>query len=144
LVLLARPAALYRRPEHPLLQQTPPVHRRRCRAMPGPSWCSTSLSPRACARCSSWNRIRRYWWELTFDNPSLLRDLTLCGDNLLFTWNSWLEHDARNGGLVNLRACYIPNFRHRTCVSSAPSCNWRDVPYRHPSSGWWIGPLLRS
>ncbi|CAI8854117.1 hypothetical protein EMIT0P44_20135 [Pseudomonas sp. IT-P44] len=46
--------------------------------------------------------------ELCCDNLSLLRDLTLCSDNILFTWSSWLDHDDRNGGLVNLGSLLHP------------------------------------
>uniref|UniRef100_UPI00403FB6DB hypothetical protein n=1 Tax=Pseudomonas sp. WP18 TaxID=3118752 RepID=UPI00403FB6DB len=51
--LPAEPAALYCRPEHPLLQQNTPRHRRRYRASHGPPLCSTNLSPRVYARCSA-------------------------------------------------------------------------------------------
>lgn len=45
---------------------------------------------------------------LSCDNLSLLRDLTLCSDNLLFTWNSWLKRGGRHDGLVNLGALLRP------------------------------------
>ncbi|WP_111455225.1 hypothetical protein [Pseudomonas sp. URMO17WK12:I6] len=58
--------------------------------------------------------------ELSCDNLSLLRDLTLCSDNILFTWSSWLDHGDRNGGLVNLGSLLHPELSPSDmCIESA-------------------------
>jgi hypothetical protein len=33
---------------------------------------------------------------------------------------------------------YVPSFHQRTCISSAPSCNWRDAPFHRWRSVWLI------
>lgn len=106
--LPAQPAALYCRPEHPLLQQnTPPSPTQ----VPGYPWSAVmldkSLAPRLRAMFSM-KQNQALPVELSCDNLSLLRDLTLCSDNILFTWSSWLDHDDRNGGLVNLGSLLHP------------------------------------
>ncbi|WP_300653936.1 LysR family transcriptional regulator [Pseudomonas sp.] len=106
--LPAEPASIYCRAGHPLLQQDSP---------PAPSqvadypWAALlldeALAPRL-RKIFGMQPNQALPVGLSCDNLSLLRDLTLCSDNLLFTWNSWLKRGGRHDGLVNLGALLRP------------------------------------
>ncbi|MCO6060098.1 LysR family transcriptional regulator [Pseudomonas sp. MOB-449] len=100
--LPAEPASLYCRPDHPLLlQDTPPSPEQ----IPLYPWSAVfvdqSVVPRL-RRMFSMKPNQPLPLELTCDNLSILRDLTLCSDNILFTWDSWINRDGKNEGLVDL------------------------------------------
>lgn len=103
--LPAEPTSLYCRPEHPLLQQsTPPSPTQ----VPGYPWSAVMLDKSLAPRLRTMFGMQANQAlpvELSCDNLSLLRDLTLCSDNILFTWSSWLDGDDR---LVNLGALLRP------------------------------------
>ncbi|HCI1915374.1 TPA: LysR family transcriptional regulator [Pseudomonas aeruginosa] len=118
--LPAAPASLYCRPEHPLLQQVAPPSPDQ---VPNYPWSAVildkSLAP-GLRRMFGMTANQPLPVELSCDNLSLLRDLTLCSDNILFTWNSWLECGEHNGGLVNLapllRPALSPSDMHIDCA----------------------------
>lgn len=106
--LPAEPTSIFCRPEHPLLlQSTPPSPAQ----VPGYPWSAVmldkSLAPRLRAMFGM-KPNQALPVELSCDNLSLLRDLTLCSDNILFTWSSWLDRDDHSGGLVNLGSLLRP------------------------------------
>lgn len=103
--LPAEPTSLYCRPEHPLLQQgTPPAPTQ----VPSYPWSAVMLDKSIAPRLRTMFGMKPNQAlpvELSCDNLSLLRDLTLCSDNILFTWSSWLEGDDQ---LVNLGSLLRP------------------------------------
>ncbi|MFG0723364.1 LysR family transcriptional regulator [Pseudomonas sp. GLN_6] len=106
--LPTEPGSMYCRPEHPLLQQgTPPSPHQ----LPDYPWSAVfldhSVAPRL-RRLFGMRPNQPLPLELTCDNLSILRDLTLCSDNILFTWESWINRGGRHAGLVNLGALLQP------------------------------------
>lgn len=103
--LPAEPTSLYCRPEHPLLQQgTLPAPTQ----VPDYPWSAVMLDKSIAPRLRTMFGMKPNQAlpvELSCDNLSLLRDLTLCSDNILFTWSSWLDGDDQ---LVNLGALLRP------------------------------------
>lgn len=97
--LSSEPASVYCRPEHPLLQQgTAPSPTQ----VPDYPWSAVVLDKALAPRLRAMFGMQPNQSlpvELSCDNLQMLRDLTLCSDNLLFTWSSWIDHDS---GLVNL------------------------------------------
>lgn len=107
--LPAEPTSLYCRPEHPLITQNAPPSPAQ---IPDYPWSAVMLDKSIAPRLRTMFGMKvnqALPLELSCDNLSLLRDLTLCSDNILFTWNSWLEGEAsKDGGLVNLGSMLRP------------------------------------
>lgn len=106
--LPAEPASLYCRPEHPLLQQAGPPSPTQ---VPDYPWSAVFLDKSVAPRLRQMFGMRANQplpLELSCDNLSLLRELTLCSDNILFTWSSWLSRGGRQQGLVDLAAHLQP------------------------------------
>lgn len=106
--LPAEPASIYCRSGHPLLQQG---------FSPSPSqvadypWAAVLIDEATAPRLRKMFGMQANQalpMGLSCDNLSLLRDLTLCSDNLLFTWSSWLKRGGRHAGLENLGALLRP------------------------------------
>ena len=109
--LPSEPVSMYCRPEHPLLQQsTPPLPTQ----IPTYPWSAVAmdkaLSPRIRAILGM-KPNQALPIELTCDNLQLLHDLTLHSNNILFTWQSWVD---RKSELVNLGALLQPQLSQNT------------------------------
>ncbi|BBH45679.1 transcriptional regulator [Pseudomonas sp. KU43P] len=100
--LPAEPASIFCRPGHPLLQQNTPPAPAQVADYP---WSAVMIDKSFAPRLREMFGMKPNQalpLALSCDNLQLLRDLTLCSDNLLFTWSCWTNRDSSNGELVNI------------------------------------------
>lgn len=103
--LPSEPVSMYCRPEHPLLQQNSPPSPTQIQDYP---WSAIAFDKSLLPRIRSTLGMKSNQAlpiALTCDNLQLLHDLTMCSDNILFTWKSCIDHNCE---LVNLGALLQP------------------------------------
>lgn len=107
--LAPRPASLYCRAGHPLLE-----HSRRA-----PNFAQVPLYPWVAVQLDAaiGEQLRAVFGmaantelplTLSCDNQELLREAMLCSDAILFTWGAWLQADLSNGTVMDLGARLRP------------------------------------
>ena len=97
--LPSEPASIYCAPQHPLLKQNTPPTPEQIQMFP---WSAIAMDKTLIRRLRAILGMKPNQalpLELTCDNLQILQDLTIHSDNLLFTWNSWIDSNSQ---LVNL------------------------------------------
>ncbi len=121
--LPAQPAAIFCRPEHPLLGLG--------RALSGTDiatypWAAVILNDALITRLRSLLQLSAELplaGLMSCNDTQLLRATTLHSDTLLFSWSAWLQEDLAQGNIVNLMANISPTLpEHLLGLNSAVVC----------------------
>lgn len=99
----SQPTSVFCRADHPLLANSGRVRTRALLAFPWASVASMDHSDtRRLASHLQLDSEADLPWGLLCDHLDLLRDATLLGDNLLFSWRSWVQPYLESGDMVDL------------------------------------------